>query len=372
MIKKIGLLNFHYSNHNYGAVLQAAALSYAVKSLGYEVETIDFIPEARVQPKTLKNRVGALLRLLGLRGKAPEIKPMENEYIFEEFRTDWLPRSASQFHDFDDLNTISTAYSVVIVGSDQVWRPAMTQDFALAYFLSFVPDSCRRVSYAASFGVDYWQEKNIRTSTAEVVKEIQKFHSVSVREDSGVDICKDLFKVQAQHVLDPTLLVGRPFFEQIIKHSQAESQVLDIVYYKLDADSVFLDQLKQVENQLSYRSEDIYYTNVDGKYFFTPVAHWLMKLRDSKLIISDSFHCICFAIIFEKEFIYYPNADRGMSRLESLLRSVGLESRICRDQKLLNNLQENYLQKEIDYIDVNRKLEELRQASFAFLKNAIS
>tara|TARA_R110002060_G_scaffold41597_2_gene53137 strand:- start:866 stop:1984 length:1119 start_codon:yes stop_codon:yes gene_type:complete len=372
MIKKIGLLNFHYSNNNYGAVLQATALNKAVEMLGYQVETIDFIPEFRVQPKTFKNMVGALLRMLGLREKTAKLKPMENDYIFEGFRSDWLPRSAGEFHNFEDLKTIDTDYSVVIVGSDQVWRPAMTLDFALAYFLSFVPESCRRVSYAASFGVDYWQGKNISTATSDVVKELKKFHSVSVREDSGVDICKNVFNVKAEHVLDPTLLIGRLFFEEIIEHGQNHSKPLDIVYYKLDVDSVFLDELKQVESQLNYRSEDIYYTHVDGKYFFTPVAEWLMKLRDCKLIISDSFHCICFAIIFEKEFIYYPNAKRGMSRLESLLNSIGLENRICRDQRLLNNLKENYLAKPIDYIDVNRKLEERRHSSFTFLKNALS
>lgn len=372
MNKKIGLLNFHYSNNNYGAVLQAAALNKAVESLGYQVETIDFTPEVRAQPKSVKNRVGDILRLLGLKAKRPKVKSMENKHVFENFRCKWLPRSKKKYCNFSDLNTISTEYSTVIVGSDQVWRPVMTQEFALAYFLSFVPESCKRVSYAASFGVDYWQEQNISTATTDVVKELKKFHSVSVREDSGVDICKDVFNVKAEHVLDPTLLIGRLFFEEIIEHGQIQSLPLDIVYYKLDVDSMFLDELKQVESKLNYRSEDIYYTHVDGKYFFTPVAEWLMKLRDCKLIISDSFHCICFAIIFEKEFIYYPNTNRGMSRLESLLNSIGLENRICRDQRLLNNLKENYLAKPIDYIDVNRKLEERRHASFTFLKNALS
>jgi hypothetical protein len=352
--------------------LQAAALNKAIEMLGYQVETIDFIPEVTVQPKSVRNMVGDILRLLGLRAKAPKLKPMENEHVFEDFRLTWLPRSEAKYCNLSDLNTISTEYSTVIVGSDQVWRPAMTQEFALAYFLSFVPESCKRVSYAASFGIDYWQEKNIRTSTANVVKEVQKFHAVSVREDSGVGICKNVFDVNAEHVLDPTLLVGREFFEETIKHSPVSDHPADIVYYKLDVNHKFLSQLKQIEEQLDYRSEDIYYSQVDGKYFFTPVTQWLVKLRDSKLIISDSFHCICFAILFEKEFIYYPNAERGMSRLESLLKSIGLEHRICRDQNLLNNSAETYLTKKIDYMLVNRILEDSRHTSFTFLKNAIS
>lgn len=372
MAKKIGLLNFHYSNNNYGAVLQAAALNKAIETLGYHVETIDFIPDITQQKKTFKNKVGSLLRKVGLITQIPTTKVIENTSVFEDFRVNWLPRSSITYQNLADLDAISSEYSVVIVGSDQVWRPAMTQSFALAYFLSFVPDTCRRISYAASFGVDYWQEKNISTKTKVITEEVEKFHAVSVREDSGLDICKNIFNVKAHHVLDPTLLVGRDFFEDVINQAKVSSHTSEIVYYKLDVDEAFLQQVKGIERKLGYSSEDIYHTNVNGKYFFTPVAEWLLKLRDSKLVISDSFHCICFAIIFEKEFIYYPNADRGMSRLESLLKSVGLENRICKDQDMLINLEENYVTEKIDYVVINQKLQELRKNSSAFLKNSIS
>jgi len=372
MAKKIGLLNFHYSNNNYGAVLQAAALNKVIDTLGYRVETIDFIPDVSQQKQTFKNKMGTLLRVLGLRAKIPIAKVIENASVFEDFRVKWLPRSSSTYQSIDDLSAISSEYSVVIVGSDQVWRPAMTQPFALAYFLSFVPNTCRRISYAASFGVDYWQEKNISTRTEVITEEIKKFHAVSVREDSGLDICKNIFNVKAQHVLDPTLLVGRAFFEDVINQAAVSSEPSEIVYYKLDVDEDFLHQLRCIERKLGYSSEDIYHTNVSGKYFFTPVAEWLLKLRGSKLIISDSFHCICFAIIFEKEFIYYPNAERGMSRLESLLKSVGLENRICKDQDMLINLEANYVVGKIDYVAINQKLQQLRKVSILFLKNSIS
>jgi len=369
MNKKVGILNFHYSNNNYGAVLQAAALSKSIKDIGYLVETIDFIPVSIKKPKSVRNIVGDLLRAVGLKKAAPEKPKVENGHVFEDFRCEWLPRTIEQYHNLEDLNAIAERYSAVVVGSDQVWRPAMTLEFAAAYFLSFVPNSCHRVSYAASFGVDYWQEKNICVSTAEIKKEVQKFHSVSVREDSGVDICKEIFNVKAQHVLDPTLLAGRELFDDIIKQAQVEAKVCDVVYYKLDIDDLFLKQIEQIESLLNYTSENIYYYKQNELYFYKPVAEWLSNLRECKLIITDSFHCICFAILFEKQFVYLPNKERGMSRLESLLGQLGLKNRICYDPEKLSD--KNFVEEVIEYAKVNSKLAELRVASLEFISSSL-
>lgn len=369
MNKKIGVLNFHYSNNNYGAVLQAAALAQSIKDLGYLVENIDFIPVSKGNRKSFRNRIGDLLRIVGLKKTAPEMPKVENAHVFEDFRCEWVPRSIEHYHNFEDLNTISDRYSAVVVGSDQVWRPAMTQEFALAYFLSFVAPTCRRISYAASFGVDFWQKKNILTSTSLIAKEIKKFHSISVREDSGIALCKDVFAVEAEHVLDPTLLVGRELFDDIIKQSQVEAKVCDIVYYKLDIDNIFLKQIKQIESLLNYTSENIYYQKYNGMYFYKTVAEWLMNLRDSKLIITDSFHCICFAILFEKQFVYLPNKERGMSRLESLLGQLGLKNRICHDPEKLSD--KNFVDSVIEYSEVNMKLAKLRVTSLEFLSSSL-
>ncbi|MGY3870016.1 polysaccharide pyruvyl transferase family protein [Aeromonas crassostreae] len=380
MNKKIGLLNFHYSDHNYGAVLQAAALADVVTQFGYNAEHIDFIPVIIEQKKTLRQRLVAVLAALGVKsflkrllGKKVYIKSqVTGSEVFEQFRTTWIARSAQTYTASTQLNTIGTTYVAVVVGSDQVWRPGMfvnkQQDVA-AYFLSFLPDSVKRISYAASFGVDKWEETSDSILSDRVRKAMTKFNAISVREQSGVTICRENFDVTAQHVLDPTLLNGVEFFERVIAKAGVGIQCENVVYYKLDVDTVFISAIKHIGDILQAPTEDIYYQKSEAGYRYIPVADWLAKIRDSKFVVTDSFHCVCLAILFNKEFICFANKDRGLARLQSLLASLGIEGRLCDEQQSLAPFFAEC--KPIDYNNVNTKLAELRIGSLAFLKDAL-
>ena len=254
MRAKIGVLNFQYSNHNYGAVLQAAALEDAIKQLGYKVEHINFIPTiGKITFKqTIRSFLGKLLRITGLIKKRKHRPDIENSYIFENFRCDWINRTSLSYHCSEDLKKLANKYRVIVVGSDQVWRAAKTGEYALDYFLPFAGSKCQRISYAASFGVGAWEKENNNNLTAAISKEIKKFDYVSVRENDGVIICKDIFGIKAQQVLDPTLLVGRAYFDRIIDSVNSKDIISDIVFYKLDVDDMFIDQLELIGYKLDY------------------------------------------------------------------------------------------------------------------------
>lgn len=378
--KKIGLLNFHYSDHNYGAVLQAAALADVINRLGYSVEHIDFIPNKMAQKMTLRQLLVTVLAGLGVKslikrmlGKKEYIKPTVNgAEVFEQFRDVWVARSQQTYTASQQLKTVGTTYSAVVVGSDQVWRPNMFvnkhQDVE-AYFLSFLPDSVTRVSYAASFGVDKWEETSDAILSDHVRKAMTKFNAVSVREQTGVAICRDHFGVTAQHVLDPTLLNGVDFFERVIAKAGVSKQNENVVYYKLDVDSTFISAIKHIGDILQTPTEDIYYQKSDASYRYIPVADWLAKIRDSKFVVTDSFHCVCLAILFNKEFICFANKDRGLARLQSLLSSLGIEGRLCEQNQSLTAFFANC--RPINYASVNAKLSEMRISSLAFLEEAL-
>lgn len=380
MNKKIGLLNFHYSDHNYGAVLQAAALADVVSRIGYSVEHIDFIPNKMAQKKTLRQLLISVLAALGVKslikrmlGKKEYIKPtVTGGEVFETFRDVWVARSQQTYTASQQLNTVGTTYSAVVVGSDQVWRPNMFvnkhQDVD-AYFLSFLPDSVTRVSYAASFGVDKWEDTSDTILSDRVRKAMTKFNAISVREQTGVAICRDHFGVTAQHVLDPTLLNGVEFFERVIAKAGVSKQNENVVYYKLDVDTTFISAIKHIGDILQVPTEDIYYQMSEAGYRYIPVADWLAKIRDSKFVVTDSFHCVCLAILFNKEFICFANKDRGLARLQSLLASLGIDGRLCDEQQSLSSFFAEC--KPIEYHNVNTKLAELRIGSLAFLKDAL-
>lgn len=361
--KRVGILNYQYSNHNYGAVLQASALSEFInKKLGIPAEHIDFIPQM-IHLKwhvKLKSKIRSVLMKLGFIKVRLTHELFCNPEIFEKFRCKWLPRSSKTYSSFEELASENFDYSSVVVGSDQVWRASYTGESTEVYFLSFLDDDIKRVSYAASFGNDFWELDE--SNTKSLLKQVKKFEYVSVREKSGVDICKIVFNVEAKHVLDPTLLVGRDFFDDIISSEGLdELDSGELVYYKLDTDSKFVEFISQLSKDLGVSSKNIYYENIGGKNYYQTVGSWLNDIRNSKYVVTDSFHCVCFAVLFEKPFFYYPNDDRGLTRLESLLSLLGLEKNIYRFEgdpvikaaSLVN----------IDYKEINKSLGELREES---------
>lgn len=315
--KSIGILNFQYSDHNYGAVLQAAALEYTIRSLGYEdVEHINFIPQRKT---SLKGHVGNLLRRLGLRRT---VRPrIANSEAFERFRKQHLQRSR-EVRSHSDFVDLANSYSAIVVGSDQVWRPSMAHN-ANVYFLKGVASPVKRIGYAASFGVDTWEPGTDEPVTQTALKELKKFHGVSTREDSGVDLCKTTFGVDAEHVLDPLLLVDHSFFDDVAP--RAKQDYAKFVYYKLDADEQFFADIHQLEKHYGTQARNLYQKQGSSEPAFEEVDVWLASIREADVVLTDSFHCACVALRFNKEVLFILNQNRGKARFDSLFKMFDIE-----------------------------------------------
>lgn len=357
-MKKIGVLAFfHPQTRNYGAVLQAYALSKTVQQLGYDVELIDIRDKTTIKFSTLlKNKIRRCI----------EGNP------FRTFLKSQVSLSKPLLS-FAELNEHANEYYAVIVGSDQVWRPEYCGNMALHYFLDFVPQSVLRVAYAVSFGVDNW---TVDQDITEIIrKEVHKFKAVSVRELAGVDICKEVFGIKASHALDPTLLVDKKLFYDLLPQHKIKQEVKKqyIVSFVLDR----TEETDAIESYISKQSgKSIHSINKRKICFFgrkwekfLSIKGWLTQLRDSEMIITDSFHCVCFSLIFQKNFICIGNKSRGLSRLNSLLKVVGLEDRIFLNFTELEN--SSFWDTDIDYKRVNDSLEFQRMISLGLLKDSL-
>lgn len=371
--EKVGILNYQYSDHNYGAVLQAAALENIIHELGYSPEHIDYAPYNKnsIQYKIKHGFLGHLIK--SALGKRKLFNYVTNKSVFEDFRLKWLNRTNEVYLTSQDLNKIKENYSAIVVGSDQVWRYNMhiSSYDSYAYFLQFASEKTIKISYAASFGVDYWEKTPDDEITKKISHSLAKFNAISVREDSGVNICRNVFNVNAKHVLDPTLLAGNDFFEKIIEsNNHSDSRNDSLVYYKLDTTDDFKLKMKNISSKLNLETENIYFHErmLSNKYI--SVSSWLEKIKLSKLVITDSFHCVCFSIIFNKDFICIKNKNRGESRLYSLLNSLGLQDRFIDLDQLSYYIENN--EYKINYGVVNPILDNLRIESLNFLKNALS
>ena len=353
---KVGVLNFQYSDHNYGAVLQGYALQNKLKNYGLNVEHINFKPKTR---NGLLQKVKKSIKRFLINDAL-----IKDTGVFERFRLAHLHRSNQEFNSLDDLNKASFAYDHVVVGSDQVWRALKNGEAAEVYFLSFLDSSVSKIAYAASFGTDLWEYENNEEQTTKFAQLARKFSAISVREITGVGICETSFNLDATHVLDPTLLSSSQIFEHIANSSSASASN-KIVHYKLDKSPEFYDLLSKLENIKKLDSLDIYHKRL-GKYKeFYEVNDWLKFIFDSNLVITDSFHCVCFSILFRKDFLIIRNEERGNARLESLLELLEIEERFIDVNQPLPEI------KSINYSKIYEKLEIERNKSEQFLLRAL-
>lgn len=374
MPKKVAILNMHFSNNNYGAVLQAAALQEFLRKEGYDPVNIKLIPvdtrsPLRIILSKLKFKINQWLYPL-------QFYTVKNKIIFNEFRNQWVSEtnehySVNNISSFEERNDVEN----YIVGSDQVWRPSYTVENAQNYFFDFVrTKGVKKIAYAASFGMDVWDSLDNKFLTESVKDLLSGFDAVSVREDSGVDICRDVFQCKSTHVIDPTLLVGKEFFEKIITESLVPAQPKNIVYYKLDPDHDFMRCLDMLSNELNTSCENIYFKEekhgktIRRKYNSIPV--WLAKLQGASLVVTDSYHCVCFALLFNKPFIHFNNASRGNARLDSLFRMLSLDSDYLTIESSEDIVSKKYRYL-TDFSEINDRLEKLRKISSDFLRDSL-
>lgn len=348
---KIGILTFHWAyNRNFGASIQSFACLNMIKKFYNNVEIINF----------QRNKILFYQKIrFYLEGKN-----------FKKYNKKFLALS-KKVNTFDELQKLNDEFNVFIVGSDQVWRNIIKTKH---YFFDFVNDDKKKIAYAASFGVDYWE--GTPELTEEIKHLIKRFDHISVREESGIDICKNTFGIDnAVCVLDPTLMISREDYQPILDDWQDKSHLKKkyIAHMLLDDTK---ELKKESQNIADYLKADINY--IKGKSFkifgrditfYNKVSQWLTYLKDAELVITDSFHCTVFSLIFHKKFVVVANRARGVARLETLLSKVGLQDRFFTDIK--DVMKSGILDKEIDYNEVDKKLEIHRKYSMDFLKKAL-
>lgn len=369
---------------NYGGLLQTYALQQILKGMGHDVVT-DRLGVVRKLP--LWNRA---LRFLY---HAVQFCILKNyryypyRYLFVSFDKESkakrsisinTERFVNTYIDTIDLLTRSNEsvidavrqFDAIVVGSDQVWRATMSD--IPTYFLSFTKAiNVKRIAYAASFGTDDLNEYS-KMDMKIASESIKLFDAVSVREKSGVHLCRDYFKMDAVHVLDPTMLLSKDDYLKLIEEEDKPCSENILLTYVLDRTQEKNDIIQRVGEALHLTSCENgavkYFSNVVesnvSECIYPSVSRWVAGFRDAQFVVTDSFHGTVFSIIFNKPFVAILNSKRGSSRFISLLSVLGLENRLI---STTNDLLEEHL-KPIDYTEVNKILNDWRYLSISFME----
>ena len=286
---------------------------------------------------------------------------------FDAFQLEKIGNVSKLFIGEKDLKGNYPKADLYIVGSDQVWNPKITGYNAMLYFFSFLAEE-PRVSYAASFGgsnhINFTEEQEKQLPAL-----LEKFKAISVREDTGVNILKNEFNIKSELVVDPTFLLNIENYKHLAEESLEDGKGF-IYVYKFIINDFWVETINNVARELNLKVRN------DGEYLKIPDYHynpylniqgWLKLIQTSDFIISDSFHCTVFCILFRKKFLTAPSYANGEGRMLSLLRDAGLEERFCYTTAEVKD-KLPLLCEEINYDKVFEKLNLKIESSKSFLQ----
>lgn len=353
--------------YNFGTYLQAYALQTFLKEKGYDAKIIDDYHYSLEQPLSVRIKcfLKNIIKFIFFRER----------YVIQ--KTDDL--SAQKYKSFkkrylsvdcqvDSLAEVNQRYDIFVCGSDQIWNPGgfdrKGNDF---YFASFA--SKPKIAYAPSIGVRSIPKERKR-HFAELVSD---FSFLSVREKAASKLLSDLCNKKIYTVLDPTLLLDRKFWFDLVKTKRSDEEYLFLYLLTCNKDYITAAYNFAANHHLKVRVVKSCGVNLNIKEA-EPAGplEFLNMIAGASYVMTDSFHAAIFSIQYKKEFLVFKrfkDADvtSQNSRIENLLFTSGLDNRLI-DEGTLSDLDKFTA---IDYHEVDKRLQVEKLHSQNYLLHAL-
>lgn len=366
---KIGIVTFHFVP-NSGAVLQCWALQETLKKLGHSVEVINYQPDYHTKRYSpFKNPVvesgGSLITFIRVlyynRNAITRKKRLASYKSFCK-----ILNCTEIIKDLDCINNINiTTFDAIICGSDQIWNQYITNgDFDPCYFAKIPGFTGRKVAYAASIG-----ETDLNKNKETLKELINDFHAISLREENDSKKLENVISRNVNTVPDPTILLPSQEYESLMANISLKEEY--ILVYGFGNEKLFIDTLASVINKYKCTVINISPYKLPKSIKNTWIkevdpAHFLAYIYNAKFVITNSFHCTVFSILFHKEFCTVRHKSRN-SRIENLLDKMGLKDNLVYSLEDLNSL----LISHIDYAKVEENILAQRTDGLNFLKQSL-
>lgn len=352
----VALLGLWYGR-NYGSMLTYYALHQVLRSMNLSVLMISN-PLMKAEDKILDKTAPLTFGL-----RQYEVSPV-------------VP-----LNQLRELNAYADSF---MLGSDQLWNYWLSNPYGQMYYLDFVEDRKKKIAYGTSFGTDRYNGTDFQRIFVE--GSLKRFDAVSVREEYAVDICRDTFDIPATKVLDPVFLCKRKEYEKLIAQINPIDAGKYILAYILNPSPEIGQMLQEISRR--YEIQVLVILDEPPLKFEQNVAkmalgenpnvrilrevevrEWLLYFSNAERIITDSFHGTCFSIIFEKKFMTIINKKRGFARFPDLLSHYDLMDRLVEGPEQI--LEADHVSDEIDYKKVYQIIEQDREKSMLWLKDAL-
>ena len=350
---KVGILTFHRA-HNYGAVLQCYALQEVLKGMGHDVEILDYRQpwiEDAYKPFSISyiyRRLHSIRKIIYYVRTYPQRKKLANKrkLIFETFSAKYLRVSNKKF------NPLSLGkYDCFVIGSDQLWNLGCLGGRFDNVYLGDIKKKANAVIMGYAISMD---ENSVRKIPLE---KIDNFDYLSLRESEYSSYVSNLTNKKIETCVDPTLLLSRDKWNKLCKSNETEDYIAVYQVRAPQGKKVILEKAHGLARKYGYKVIDINKINPGVEEFVSIICN-------AKCVLTSSFHATVFSVIFRTPFYSILLKDGKDARYENLLKSMGMEDYMI-------DLSIN-----VDTIpcvdnEIDRKLAQITQSSFAFLRRLL-
>lgn len=352
-MKKIAIITITNSGLNFGNRLQNYALQHELEKYSANVQTI--FSAKNVYNSLFLSRLRRIAKVF--------LKTSGRQKHFNAFNRKYIKKAKQTRYEHINDNIFKHKYDAFITGSDQVWNPEFHFNSEFE-FLTFAEQN-KRFSYSASFGVDEIPEIQKKAFS----ERLNGMQCISVREEKGRDIVKQLSGRNALVHIDPTMLPDKELYaamEEKPDYLLPEKYLLK--YFLGEQKPEYITFVDDIATRLNLPVIELSEIPKTTFYNIGP-QHFLYLLRHAEYICTDSFHGTIFAIIFCKMFttFYRRGEDTPMhSRLETLLGKFGLKERLFGILDIESTIGN------ISYDEIGHKLAEERAAASEYLRKIVN
>lgn len=343
---EIKIINYWFAV-NYGASLTCYALKRFIEKQGYSVKTINYVEENIA---------------LNRKYETSGAKAFAEEFL----------NLTKKYSDLKSLKELNNNTETFVVGSDQVWRYDLYKFHGgNIYQLDFVNDDRKKIAYSASFGADKFIAPQLEK---DIFKHyIKRFNAISVREKSGLKILENDFGIKgANHILDPVFTLEEDDIKQIIsdKKENRNKYIASFRYLTASQKEWCVDFETKFAGKKGLSLEKLVFTDK------CDIKEFVSFIKNCDFLISDSFHAICFAILFKKPFVILGLADEVVDRMHSLLETFDIDKKLLIKkeemvQKVLDERISELSEIEINYDNVAEIIEKEKKVAQKWFEQAL-
>ena len=328
----IGIVTFTNTLDNYGQVLQGLALQEYLANRGHNVYFLRKFVDKKSRVLRYIHRIKHNICCVFVNRKQSQHEALydqwrkvveSNESLHPRFFEKFRQKNFKIIVNSDKLLK-EKDITCLCIGSDQIW--SSVNDFS---FLNFGTENMKRIAIAPSIGIISFSDRDKKI----ISNCLKRFSLVTTRESTGVELCKSVGCDTVKKILDPTFLVGKMVYDKYTDNTIIDSDYLFVYLLGAESEINICDiQLFATENKLHLKyvcsqGRDDDYSNK----IYATIPQWLNLLKNSKYVITNSFHGMAMSVIYRKQFLILPvvgATNRMNERIINLADELGLQDRI--------------------------------------------